>query len=209
MKLPPASAKRRTMAAASSAEAPLFTAAISEHHRPEAQLGDPQAGTAEQSGSASQANAFASLTAFEASAVKLQVQAGLKSKPAPPRSENRRARVRPGAELGCPVAGMASRQRSSDRQPQRDAFGEPELEPLELGDPLVDARCPLCSTDATSRGGSASRSGGSLASSAPISSSVNPNVLGEDDERDPAQHLAGIAAMTRAGPLGADQAALP
>ena len=78
----------------------------------------------------------------------------------------------------------------------------------ELGDPLVDPRRSSRSTAATSRARVGARSGGSLASSAPISSSVEPDALGEDDERDPAQHRPRVAAVAGADALRGDQAAL-
>ena len=65
---------------------------------------------------------------------------------------------------------------------------EPGLEPLELGDPLVDPRGPACceSRDQSRRFGA--RSGGSLASSDADLLQRQADPLGEDDERDPAQH---------------------
>ena len=76
-----------------------------------------------------------------------------------------------------------------------DALRQPELEALELGDSLVDprARQPADRRDQSRRLGA--WWGGSFASSSPISSSVIPSALGEDDERDPPQHRPWIAPM--------------
>ena len=82
--------------------------------------------------------------------------------------------------------------------------------------PIAIARAPRVvdrsepssrSTAATSHGGRGAVAG-SLASSSPISSRSEADALGEDDEGDTPQHRSGIAPVARAGPLGADQAAI-
>src|SRR3954451_9885958 len=85
-----------------------------------------------------------------------------------------------------------------------DALSESGLEPLELGDALVDAACP------GRREARPVVPGGSRVRRKPVElardlAEREAYALREDDERDPAQHRAAIAAMSRAGALGLDQ----
>ena len=81
--------------------------------------------------------------------------------------------ARAGPSRAARSPGFASRQRSSDRQPQPMHSVSPRLQPLELGDPLVDPGAPPRERRDQSRFVGA-RSGGSLASSPAISSRVRP-----------------------------------
>jgi glycogen(starch) synthase len=58
------------------------------------------------------------------------------------RSGRRDPLARPGPVARDPVVGLASAQRSSDRAAAPDALRQAVAQPLELGDPLVDARAP-------------------------------------------------------------------
>ena len=83
----------------------------------------------------------------------------------------------------------------------------PALQALELGDPLVDPRGPRAreARPVAPVRRAVARQLGELGADL-VERQADP--LGEDDERDPAQHRARVAAVARAGALGLDQAPL-
>ena len=81
--------------------------------------------------------------------------------------------ARAGTEPGGAIARVRQPAAVERQTAAADALGEPELEPLELGDPLVDPGAPADERRDQSRFVGA-RSGGSLASSPAISSRVRP-----------------------------------
>src|SRR4029079_96539 len=88
-----------------------------------------------------------------------------------------------------------------------DALRQPELEALELGDPLVDPRLPRRGEPrpVAPAGSVVRRELGQLVSDLVEG---HAEALGEDDERDPAQHGAWIAPMPGARALRGDETAL-
>jgi hypothetical protein len=110
-------------------------------------------------------------------------------------------------ESGGAVTGVGEPTAVERQTSAADAFGQPDLETLELGDPVFDPRRP--------RG----REPGPVAASRCLVGRKlrelgadlverQPDALSEDDERDPAEHRPPVAAVARARALGADQPAL-
>jgi hypothetical protein len=115
--------------------------------------------------------------------------------------------ARAGAEAGCPVAGIGEPAALDREAAASDAFGEPKLETLELGDALIDPRCPCArETRPISSGRRAVRR--QLDKFRADLVERPPDPLGEDDERDPSEHGPRVATVTRAGPFGRDQPSL-
>jgi hypothetical protein len=113
--------------------------------------------------------------------------------------------ARAGAEAGRPVAGIGELAAFDREAATADAFGEPELEALELGDALIDPRCPRARETRPVAAGRRPlrRELGELRADL---IERQPDSLGEHDECDAPEHRPRIAAVTRAGPFGHDQA---
>ena len=115
--------------------------------------------------------------------------------------------ARAGSERRCPVVGVGQSAAVQRKTAAPDAFGESGLQSLKLGDPLIDSRRPACRKPcpiASARrpvGGQLLKLRGDLIQG-------QPDVLGEDDERDASQHVSPEAAMPRARAFGLDQASL-
>ena len=110
--------------------------------------------------------------------------------------------ARPGAEAGGAIVGIGELAAVEREAAAADALGEARLQALQLGDPLVDAAAPgggeprpVRRVGDTVRG-QLGELGGDL-----VEGEADP--LGEDDEGDPAQHRARVAAVAGALALGA------
>jgi hypothetical protein len=112
-----------------------------------------------------------------------------------------------GPEAGDPVAGVREPAAVERETAAADAFGEAGPEPLELRDSLVDPRPPGAgqTRPVAARRCSIRRKLGKLGADFV---ERQPDPLGEDDERDPPEHRAGISPVAGAGPRGRDQAPL-
>jgi hypothetical protein len=116
-------------------------------------------------------------------------------------------RARTWAEAGGPVAGVCKLASFQRQTPAADAFGEPKLETLELGDALIDPRRPRArETRPVAAGRRAVRR--QLDKFRADLVERQPHPLGENDERDPSEHGPRVATVTRAGPFGRDQPSL-
>src|ERR687891_454539 len=140
----------------------------------------------------------------------------VRAAPTPARSGAARASARrvvadPGAraraEAGGPIAGVGKSASIQRQAAATDALGEADLEALELGDPLVDPRCPRAGeTRPVAAGRRALRR--QLCEVRADLIERQPHPLGEDDERDAPEPRPRVAPVTRAGPFGCDQAPL-
>jgi S-adenosylmethionine:tRNA ribosyltransferase-isomerase len=106
-----------------------------------------------------------------------------------------------------PIPGVGELAAVERQAAAADALGEPALESLELGEPLLDARRPPggepgpVATGRHAIGGQLGQLGADLVER-------QPDPLGEDDEGDAPQHLAPVAAVAGARSLRADEAPL-
>jgi hypothetical protein len=111
------------------------------------------------------------------------------------------------AALADAIAGVGEAAALEREAAAADALGEAEPEALELGDAIVDPRRPSA-REARPVAARRRAVGGELAQLATDLLEREADPLGEDDEGDPPQRRARVAAMAGARALGGDQAPL-
>src|SRR4051794_31576246 len=113
--------------------------------------------------------------------------------------------ARPRPEAGGAVAGVRQVAAVERQAAAADALGQAALQAPELGDPLVDPRAPRRreAVPVAAGRGAVGRQLGELGADL---LEREADALSEDDEGDPPQDRARIAAVAGAGALGGDQA---
>src|SRR5690349_4341030 len=111
---------------------------------------------------------------------------------------------RTGRDLALLVVGVAGKARGQAQATAADAAGQLALEPVEVGDLLVDARRPVSGDALPVRLVRRTPAGQGL-ERVPDLVEAETHALSRPDERHATEHVAGIPALVAAGALGLEQ----